>query len=181
MQYFYCQAGVNMVKVELSLAKSIYFMRKFLAIVIVGLGLVLPSALQAQTYSIPWYTIAGGGGSSSGTNGSTNYTVSGTIGQPATSTMAGGNYSITGGFWSILSVVQISGSPFLTITHEGANSAITWTTSAGGYFLQQSSTLLSNSWATSSATVTTNNGTNFSVTVPSSSGHEYFRLVNTNL
>ena len=52
---------------------------------------------SGQSYSIDWYKIAGGGGTS--TNGQ--YAVTGTIGQPdAGGAMAGGNYSLTGGFWA---------------------------------------------------------------------------------
>jgi hypothetical protein len=62
----------------------------------------------AQQYSIDWYKIAGGGGTSTGGT----YQVSGTIGQPdASGAMTGGNYSVTGGFWSLISVVQTAGLP----------------------------------------------------------------------
>ena len=62
---------------------------------------------SAQNYSIDWYKIAGGGGTSS--NGQ--FSVSGTIGQhDAGGPMTGGNFSLTGGFWSLLSVVQSVGS-----------------------------------------------------------------------
>ena len=61
---------------------------------------------RAQNYSIPWYKVAGGGGTSTGGT----YPVSGTIGQPdAGGAMSGGNYSLTGGFWSLISVVQTAG------------------------------------------------------------------------
>src|SRR5215468_10720568 len=55
-------------------------------------------------YSISWSTIDGGGGTSTGGV----FSVSGTIGQPdANATpMIGGNFSLSGGFWSALSVVQ---------------------------------------------------------------------------
>ena len=57
----------------------------------------------AQTFTIDWFTIDGGGGTSTGGV----YSVSGTIGQPdAGGPMSGGQYSVTGGFWSLLSVVQ---------------------------------------------------------------------------
>jgi len=65
------------------------------------------SRAQAQTYSIDWYTIDGGGGTSTGGV----YAVSGTIGQPdAGGPMTGGNYSLTGGFWSLIAAVQ-TGAP----------------------------------------------------------------------
>ena len=49
----------------------------------------------AQSFSIDWFTIAGGGGTSSGGD----FTLNGTIGQPEAGTMSGGNYSLAGGFW----------------------------------------------------------------------------------
>jgi hypothetical protein len=74
--------------------------------------LLTASLASGQTYSIDWYKIAGGGGTSS--NGQ--YSVSGTIGQhDAGGLMIGGGYSATGGFWSLYAV-QTPGAPLLTIT-----------------------------------------------------------------
>src|SRR5215472_6401864 len=86
---------------------------------------------SAQSYSIDWYKIAGGGGTSS--NGQ--FTVSGTIGQhDAGGPMVGGNFSLTGGFWSLLSVVQTVGSPTLRIFLTTTNTAVVaWPTSATGF------------------------------------------------
>ena len=65
------------------------------------LGLLLwlaPLALPAQTYSIDWYKVAGGGGTSTGGV----YSVSGTAGQQdAGGPMTNGQYSVTGGFWAL--------------------------------------------------------------------------------
>jgi hypothetical protein len=75
---------------------------------------LIPAIGFAQQYSIDWHKIAGGGGASSGSQ----YVVSGTIGQhDASSAMAGGNYSLTGGFWSLIAIVQMPGAPLLVITH----------------------------------------------------------------
>jgi hypothetical protein len=150
-------------------------MKRFLAIAIMGAALLFPRALHAQIYSINWYTIGGGGGFSAGTNGSTVYTVSGTIGQPATASMSGGVYAITGGFWSIIAAVQTTGAPFLSVMRSGTQAVISWSESATGFVLEQSPTLLPNSWSTNTATLTTNGGV-ISVSVPASSGHQYFRL-----
>jgi hypothetical protein len=152
-------------------------MKSFLAIAIVGAALVFPRALHAQSYSINWYTIGGGGGSSSGTNGGASYTVSGTIGQPATASMSGGVYSITGGFWSIIATVQTPGAPLLSVVRSGTQAVISWSASATGFVLEQSSTLMPNSWSTNSATLTTNGGV-ISASVTASSGYKYFRLHN---
>jgi hypothetical protein len=154
-----------------------HFMKKFFAIVVLVGALNLTSAVQAQNYSINWHTIGGGGGSSTGTSGTNTYTVSGTIGQPATASMSGGNYSLTGGFWSILAVVQTSGSPELNITRSGSQAILSWGAPATGFVLQQSSTLAPNSWTTSSAILTTNS-TNVTVTVNVTNGYQFFRLKN---
>ncbi|MCC6951151.1 MAG: hypothetical protein IT433_06860 [Phycisphaerales bacterium] len=45
--------------------------------------------------TIDWYTIDGGGGTSTGGT----YTLSGTIGQPDAGVMSGGTYTLSGGFW----------------------------------------------------------------------------------
>ncbi len=54
------------------------------------------TTVQAQLYTIPWYTIDNGGGYSSGGN----FELEGTIGQhDAGPVMTGGNFSVRGGFW----------------------------------------------------------------------------------
>src|SRR5881398_215977 len=66
-------------------------------------------SLHAQSYSLDWFTVDGGGGTSTGGV----YSVSGTIGQPdAGATMSGGNYSLSGGCWSLFAI-QSPGSPLL--------------------------------------------------------------------
>jgi hypothetical protein len=53
-------------------------------------------ALAAASYELSWWTVDGGGGSSSGSG----YTLNGTIGQPDAGTLAsGGGYTLAGGFW----------------------------------------------------------------------------------
>jgi hypothetical protein len=68
--------------------------------------LLIAGNLCAQQYTIDWYKISGGGGTSTGGPMiGTNYSASGTIGQPdASGVMSGGNYSVTGGFWSLYAV-----------------------------------------------------------------------------
>jgi hypothetical protein len=150
-------------------------MKSFLAIAMVGAALVFPRALHAQIYSINWHTIGGGGGSSSGVSGTNTYTVTGTIGQAATVAMSGGIYSITGGFWSIVATVPTPGSPSLSVARSGTQAVVSWNASATGFVLEQSSTLLPGSWSASSANLTTNGGV-ISVTVPATSGYNYYRL-----
>ena len=47
-------------------------------------------------FSIDWYTIDGGGGTSTGGT----FELSGTIGQHDAGVMSGGGYTLTGGYWS---------------------------------------------------------------------------------
>jgi hypothetical protein len=56
--------------------------------------LILTAAQAAGSYEIPWYTIDGGGGTSSGGP----YTLTGTIGQPDAAYSSGGQYELLGGF-----------------------------------------------------------------------------------
>jgi len=143
------------------------------------LFILLPSACclraSAQQYSIDWYKVSGGGGTSTGAT----YQVTGTIGQPdAGGAMSGGSYLLTGGFWSLISVVQTAGLPNLTITFVGPNSVVVSWPNTGSYTLQQNSNLANTSgWITSGYLVSSSNGTN-SVTITSPAGNLFFRLSN---
>jgi len=129
------------------------------------------AALQAQSYSIDWYKVAGGGGTSTGGV----YGVSGTIGQPdASGAMTGGNYSVTGGFWSLIAAVQTPGAPLLTITCSGNSVTVSWPSPSTGWTLQQNSDLTTTSWSTSSGI--SDNGTIKSITITSPTGNLFFRL-----
>ena len=129
---------------------------------------------HAQSYSIDWYKIAGGGGTSTGGT----YQVSGTIGQhDASGAMTGGNYSVMGGFWSIISVVQMPGVPNLIIVPNGPGSVKILWPNTGSYTLQQNSNLTTTNWVTNGYSITNGFGTNF-VTITPPTGNLFFRLSN---
>jgi hypothetical protein len=134
--------------------------------------LALPSLASAQSYSVDWYKIAGGGGTSTGSI----YSISGTIGQPdAGSAMTGSGFSVTGGFWSFLSVVQTAGAPTLYISHAGNAVTVYWQTVPGWNLIQSGNlTTPIASWPASSG-VSTSNGTN-SITLTNPTGNLFFRL-----
>lgn len=136
-------------------------------------GLLVPALGFAQNYSIDWYQIAGGGGASTGGM----YAVSGTIGQHDASTaMTGGNYSLTGGFWSLIQVVQTPGAPALYIS-QGGNTVTVYWQSVPGWNLRQNGTLTPlTGWSLSSG-VTASNGTNY-LNLASPPGNLFFRLSN---
>ncbi|HEX3628323.1 MAG TPA: hypothetical protein VH280_23185 [Verrucomicrobiae bacterium] len=135
--------------------------------------LVLSLTASAQSYSINWYKVAGGGGTSSGGQ----YTVSGTIGQPdASSAMTGGNYSLTGGFWAFISVVQTPGAPTLHISQSGKTVTVYWQ-NVSGWTLQQNNSLTAPAGWSLNSSGTTSNGTNY-LNLTSPTGNLFFRLAN---
>lgn len=66
-----------------------------IAIGIIGLSAFSGLVGAQGGYMLTWYTIDGGGGSSS----SSGYTLQGTSGQADAGNMSGRNYSLWGGFW----------------------------------------------------------------------------------
>ena len=137
-------------------------------------GLLLAtSALHAQSYTIDWYKVSGGGGTSTGGT----YQVSGTIGQhDAGGPMTGGNYSLTGGFWALFSVVQTPGAPTLYISHAGNTVTVYWQAVSGWSLQQNNSLTLPANWTVNSSW-TTSNGTNY-LNLTSPPGNLFFRLSN---
>ncbi len=133
------------------------------------------STAFAQSYSIDWWTVDGGGGTSTGGV----YTVSGTIGQPDAGTMTGGNYALVGGFWGLIAAVQTPGAPLLTITRSNTLVIVSWPAPATGWVLEQTNALLvlSAGWPQVPPPYTSNAAT-ISVTftnVPPV-GNQFFRL-----
>jgi len=139
---------------------------------ILSFGLLLAMSASAQNYSIDWYKVAGGGGTST----SAVYTVSGAIGQhDAGGPMLGGSYSLTGGFWSLFAV-PTAGAPMLTIFRTTTNTAvISWPSPSIGWKLQQSGSLSAGSWTVPVETVN-DNGTNKFIVVNPPLGNRFYRL-----
>jgi hypothetical protein len=127
---------------------------------------------SAQSFSIDWHTIDGGGGTSTGGV----FAVSGTIGQPDAGVMSGGSYSLAGGFWGIISAVQTPGAPLLTIYRTNANRVVvSWPSPSTGFILQQNADLNTANWTTVPQPVT-DNGTNKFILVQPPAGNRYYRL-----
>jgi hypothetical protein len=137
------------------------------------LVLALPLATRAQSCSIDWWSIDGGGDTSTGGV----HSVSGTIGQPDAGHMSGGNYTLEGGFWGRVAAVQTPGAPLLTIAHSATNSVIvSWPSPSSGFGLEQNGNVANpNGWSAFSGTVS-DNGTTRSVTISPPAGSLFFRL-----
>jgi|ERR1035438_4685715 hypothetical protein len=136
------------------------------------LSAILASEAHAQSFSIDWFTIAGGGGASTGSV----YSISGTIGQPAASgsPMAGGNYSLTGGFWALYAV-QTEGAPLLAISLASSAVMVSWSSASTNWILQQNANLNSTNWLTAPETVM-DNGTSKYIIVNPPAGNQFYRL-----
>lgn len=133
-----------------------------------GAGLLL----QAGDFTLDWWTVDAGGGTSTGGV----YAVRGTIGQPDAGTLAGGDYPLTGGFWSILAVVPSPEAPTLTITRNEAGAVkLCWPAGATGWVLEETPDLTAPSWGESPLTPVLE-GTNKCVTITTPVGSRFFRL-----
>jgi hypothetical protein len=132
--------------------------------------LAFVAASRAQSYSIDWYTIDGGGGTSTGGV----YSLSGTIGQPDAGTMSGGNYSLVGGFWGAVIPVQQPGGPTLFINNlQNGTAKIYWVPNTAGFVLQEAGSLNATPVGWSNAPVAYTNG----ATIPASMQTRFFRLI----
>ena len=141
--------------------------------------LVLLSAIfclhaRGQNYDMDWYKVAGGGSTSAGGV----YQVSGTIGQQdAGLQLIGGNYSLTGGFWSLIAAVQTPGAPtlrvFLTITN---TAVIAWPAPSTGFILQYNSDLNTTTWRSAPNSVNLVGSEN-QVIISAPSGNQFYRLM----
>ena len=139
-----------------------------------ALLLLAASAVHAQTnFTIDWYSVDGGGGSSTGGT----FTVTGTIGQPDAGKISGGGFGIDSGFWAIIAAVQTPGAPLLTIARTITNTvAISWPSPSTGYVLQQNTnSIASINWSNVVATPT-DDGTSKTIIASPPTGRRFYRL-----
>jgi hypothetical protein len=122
---------------------------------------------SAQSYSLDWSTIDGGGGASTGGT----FQVTGTLGQPDAGTMSGGNYTLQGGFWALPGLVQMPGAPALYITNTAPGWAtLWWSPPTPGFVLQETPSLSTTNWVYSPS------GATNPVVVPATLPAKFYRL-----
>lgn len=91
-----------------------------------------------------WFSMDGGGGTSTGGV----YTVSGTVGQPDAGSMAGGQFAIQGGFWSVVTAVQTPGAPWLRVERSVTNTVLlAWPHPSTGFELQSAGDVSNPTWS----------------------------------
>src|SRR3954462_752134 len=133
------------------------------SLVIALLGIFSASA---QNYHIDWFTIDGGGGTSSGGQ----YTLRGTIGQPDAGELKGGNYVLEGGFWGELLMQLVA--PRLYIERSLDHVTISWNPNTPGFYLQESLTFGPPSWWNSAS------GSSTPAVLPATAPSRFFQLSN---
>jgi hypothetical protein len=122
----------------------------------------------AQSYSLDWFTLDGGGGTSTGGV----FAVSGTIGQPDAGAMSGGTFHLPGGFWSF-TAVQTPGAPVLHMANLlNGTARLTWTPDTPGFIVQQVTALTPVPIVWSNAPVNYTNG----AVIPVTPGMRHLRL-----
>ena len=148
---------------------------QWLRAVFCAVWLLLPGALQAQDFALDWFTVAAGGGESSGGD----FELSATIGQPDAGDLLGGDFSIAGGFWSIVTVVDTPTDLSLNVSLNGREIAIFWQeTGSSGLVLEETVALTNPSttpWTTVNVAPQAGNGSN-SVRMPLAAGNRFYRL-----
>jgi hypothetical protein len=152
-------------------------MNSRLAITIAFLLAAAVTAAHAQSYGVDWSTITGGVGTS--TAGV--YTVRGTIGQPDAGRLNSSDFTIDGGFWSIIAAIQEPGAPLLSVRHTQTNTVVvSWPMTWPGFALLQNSDLNTTNWvqvATPPVVVVTSQTTaEKHVVVPTPTGKRFYRL-----
>jgi hypothetical protein len=135
--------------------------------------LMTDGSAWAQNLSVDWHKVAGGAGTSTNAQ----FAVTGTIGQPDTGRLAGGSFTIGGGFWAFAAVVQSPGGPLLNLRLNAANSVvISWPSRFSGYVLQSSTNLTAPNWSNVLLTPS-DDGTNMTLVFTQAFGSQFFRLI----
>ncbi|MGC8991596.1 MAG: hypothetical protein ACP5MD_15885 [Verrucomicrobiia bacterium] len=124
-------------------------------------------------YSIAWSTMAGGGGTSTGGV----FSVTGTAGQADAGQMSGGDYVLTGGFWSFPEEPQSPIAPVLAVALGDGSVVLSWPWPSPGWVLEATNSLPSVSidWPEVPPPYETN-GPNLQYIEPAPAGTRFYRL-----
>lgn len=135
--------------------------------------LLAVSSAAAQPFALGKHTIGGG----AGTSAAGQYSVQGTIGQPATHSVSlSGQYAVQGGFWSMAAVIQTPGAPLLSIRQVDGGYEIFWNAEASGFVLEETQSLAGSiAWQIVSQSPVQSNGQN-TTALPTTAGYRFYRL-----
>lgn len=136
------------------------------------------SLATAADFSIDWFTVDGGGGTSTGGV----FSLSGTIGQPDAGVMSGGPFTLVGGFWGVVSAIQTPGAPKLKVVRDTLLDEVTisWPLPATDFVLDQTPDLnaIPGAWMLVPVSTYQTNATDIFIKIQPPVGAKYFRLRN---
>lgn len=147
---------------------------KILSTFLLAAAAILLATTGARSAEIPWSTFTGGGGLAQ--HGAV--ALGGAIGPiaPALSPATGGDYTLTGGFWSALPGQPQPASPVLKIKSLGGDLVLlSWPVGLNGFILEYTTQLGSGVWVTESAPVV-DTATEHTVIVSTDPAFRCFRL-----
>lgn len=139
---------------------------------VLGVGLFAASERVTAQLAIDWFTIDGGGGTSS----SDGYSITGTIGQPDAGVMRGYPYTVVGGFWSLVAAVPPPGFSLNVALTETNSVVISWPIAAGNWMLQQSSELGESAHWTEVSPPYSSNATHYFIVASMPVGTRFYQL-----
>ena len=137
--------------------------------------MALTPGVWAQSYTLDWWTVDGGGGKAAATP----YTVDFTTGQPDAGAAVGGQYAMTSGFWAVMSTaVQPTPLPTATFTETPIPTSTGTPTASETSTPTPSATQTKTTTPSETATATespspTSSATATSVSVPAPGGDGY--------
>lgn len=133
----------------------------------------LPATAQSGgNFQITRSTIDGGGALRSAGG---NFTLSGTVGQPDATVARGGVFTLQGGFWGGITLIQTPGAPMLKIQRVPPSRAvISWPVSVTGFALEEAPTV-NGPW-TPAQGLAAATATEQTVTINSTIGMKLYRL-----
>jgi hypothetical protein len=152
-------------------------MNSRLATIIAFLVAAAVTVARAQNYGVDWSTITGGGGAS--TAGV--YTITGTLSQPTIARVNSSDFTIDGGFLSIVAAIQEPGAPLLSVRHTQTNTVVvSWPMTWPGFALLENSDLSTTNWVQVTTplvvVVTSQTTAEKQVIVPTPMGKRFYQL-----
>lgn len=134
--------------------------------------LLTTPVLHAQPFAITSPTTGNGGSTSTNTQ----YTVSGTIGQPVGSSSTNSQFGLAGGFWNTVMILQTPDAPVISVSKSGSNLVLTWTDSGNTFTLQETTSLDAPvNWITSTTKPVADKST-VTATIPITGNLRFYRL-----
>jgi hypothetical protein len=130
------------------------------------------AAQSGGPFTLTSSTIDGGGVTHSA-GGS--FSLAGTVGQPDAGVLRGGAFTLEGGFWHGLTLVQLPDGPMLQIKLTGPRAVISWPISVTGYALEETTNVVSGVWAPAQGTAA-DTATEHTLTTPAAGVIKAFRL-----